>query len=442
MPRVVFIQPCIGRRPGQPYVRSWQMEPLAIGVLAALTPPTWERVFYDDRMEPMTEIPERADLVAITVETFTARRAYRLADACRRRGLRVALGGFHATLCPGEAGEHADAVCIGPAEGVWPRMLEDALAGRLRPVYRAEDPMPVPAAPDRSMYEGRNYFNLSLVETSRGCPFACRFCSITAFYRQRFRRRPVESILEDVRDLPVRRPIFFVDDNLGADRDSARALFKALVPLRRTWIGQISLDALRDPAFTRLMAESGCAGVLVGFESLFAEGLACMNKRANRPDEYGAALRRLRDAGIVVYGAFMFGLPGDTPQRVRDTVDFAVRERMFLAAFAHLMPFPGTPLYAEIQAAGRLRWPRWWLNPEYRFGQAVHHSEAFTAEHLEEQCMAARRRFFSWRAIAARAADRRANLRGVRRGLAYVGVNALMHRELARKFTLPLDGEA
>lgn len=439
MPRVAFIQPCIGRAAGRPYVRSWQMEPLALGVLSALTPPEWDRVLYDDRFEPLRAPPDRADLVAITVETYTARRAYHIADACRRRGLRVVLGGFHPTLCPDEAAEHADAVCIGPAEGIWPRILRDAAAGQLQPRYAAADPMPEPVTPDRSIFAGRDYFNLALVETSRGCPHNCRFCAITAFHRRRYRRRAVSAVIEEIRQLPPRRPIFFVDDNFGADRASARELLEALTPLRRRWIGQIGLDALSEPEFPSLLARSGCVGLLIGLESLFEDGLACVNKRVNRPEQYGVVLRRLAEAGIAVYGAFIFGLAGDTPERMHQTVEFAIRERMFMAAFAHLMPFPGTPLYAELEAAGQLRWPRWWLAPDYRFGQPAHHAPERTADELEADCMRARRRFYSWFSIFARASGG-ANCAGFRRGALYFAVNALMHRELKRKFIIPLDG--
>ncbi len=409
--KVTFILPSVGRMPGRPYVRSWLMEPLAIGALSALTPPDVERVFHDDRLEPIP-FDAPTDLVALSVETYTARRAYQIAAAYRRRGVPVVMGGFHPTLAPEDAATEADAVVIGEAEGVWPALLADAASGRLQRVYRAGDGPPPPmATPDRSIFAGRPYVKLTLVEAGRGCPHTCEFCAISPFFRRRHRNRPVEEIVAEIR-AAGRRPVFFVDDNLCADRGHARRLFEALAPLRRRWVGQVSLDATRDEGLLARMRASGCAGVLIGLESLDPEGLAAMGKAVNgAPADYAGALARLRRHGLAVYGTFVFGYDGDTPATLERAFRFAVKHRLFFAAFNHLVPFPGTALHARLESEGRLRRPAWWRDPAFRFGDVAFRPAGFTPGGLADACFAFRRRFYGPTSVLRRARDPRANAR-------------------------------
>ncbi len=171
--RLTIIHPCIGRRPGQPYIGTWQMEPLPAAVIAGLTPKTVEVKFYDDRMEAIP-YDEPTDLVALSVETYTARRCYQIASEYRRRGVPVIMGGFHATLCPEEVADYAEAVVIGEAEGLWPEVIDDFRHGKLAKIYRhPKRPSLTGLKPDRTIFRGKRYLSIGLVEAGRGCHFKC-----------------------------------------------------------------------------------------------------------------------------------------------------------------------------------------------------------------------------------------------------------------------------
>ncbi|HXF63706.1 MAG TPA: cobalamin-dependent protein, partial [Caldilineaceae bacterium] len=215
--RLTIIHPCIGRRAGQRYIRTWQMEPLPAATLAGLTPPGVEVRFYDDRMEPVP-FDEPTDLVAISVETYTAKRAYQIASEYRRRGVPVVMGGFHASLCPDEVAQYAEAVVVGEAEGVWPQVLHDAARGALQPVYRSQGrPSLAGLRPDRSIFRGKRYLPIGLVEAGRGCHFRCDFCAVQTVFAHTQTRRPVDDILEEVERLRHKPLLFFVDDNITSN---------------------------------------------------------------------------------------------------------------------------------------------------------------------------------------------------------------------------------
>jgi len=437
MPRLTLVYPCIGRFPGDRYVRSWQMQPLAMAVLAGMTPPEWTIAFFDDRLEAV-DFDTPSDLVGISIETFTARRGYQIAEEFKRRGVPVVFGGYHATFCPDEALAHGDAVCVGEAEGVWPRILADAAAGKLSSRYERTGQHDLSGIrPDRRVFDGKNYFAIGLVETGRGCPFSCDFCSVSAFNHGTHRRRPISDIVDELRRLP-RKIVFFVDDNMVGDTENAKELFRALKPLGLQWVSQASINVAQDEKLLRLMVESGCIGLLIGFESLNEANLAAMGKNVNHTAQYAERIRRLRQAGIAIYGTFVFGYPHDTPELYAATVEFARREKLFLAAFANILAFPGTPLYREVVARGRLRYDCWWLDDRYRFGQVPFHPEGMPATEIEEWCNKARRQYLSTASILRRGMDWQANCRGIKKAATFFSLNFLLRREIAQKRGTPL----
>lgn len=404
---LTIVHPAIGRRPGVNYMRTWQMESLPAAVLAGLTPKDVTVAFHDDRMEAIP-FDAPTDLVAIPVETYTARRAYQIASEYRRRGVPVVMGGFHATLAPDEVAQYAESIVIGEAEAVWPRVIDDARHGRLEPRYRAgERPSLADIVYDRSIFRGRRYLKLGLIETSRGCRFPCEFCAVQTFFERTSRHRPVDAIVAELQVLRHERKLFFfVDDNFAASIRYARELVEALAPLRIRWVTQMSINAAHDESFLAALAASGCQGVLIGFESLDPDVLRSMKKSFNTmKGGFSVALANLRRHGIRVYGTFVFGYDEDRPGASAEAARFAIDHRFYLAAFNHLTPFPGTPLYKRLEREGRLLYERWWLDERYRYNDLPFTPAGMTPADVREACLQARRAFYGWRSMAKRAFD-------------------------------------
>lgn len=379
------------------------MQPLAFALLKAMTPPDVEVAFHDERLAPVP-LDEPTDLVAMTVETYTARRAYQLATQFRARGVRVVMGGYHATFLPDECSRFADAVVIGDAEGLWPQVVDDARRGRLRPVYRQDGYPDLRGRPlpDRSIFAGKRYAPATLVQYGRGCRFNCDFCSIHAFYGSSLRQRSLGDVLREI-EQGGRRLVFFVDDNLFVDVPRAKELFHALIPLGIRWTSQMSIDIARDRELVALMARSGCASAIIGFESLDPRNLAQMRKGWNvKWQDYETSIGVLHDAGIMIYGTFVLGYDHDTPAAFDASVDFAIRHKFFLANFNPLTPTPGSPLYDRLAREGRLIHDRWWLDPRFRYGNATYHPRGMTADELAAGCWHARKAFNSASAIGRR----------------------------------------
>jgi len=277
--RVTFLRPNIGRLDNGPYIDEGRMEPLTLGVVAAYTPDDVECVLYDDRME---EIPfdEPTDLAAISVELYNARRAYEIALEYRKRGIPVVMGGFQPTLVPDECLEYADAIVVGDAEKIWPTVVADVREDRLQRKYygQTEYPQPGGVQPRRDLFAGKKYLPVSLVQFGRGCRFACEFCAISAFFKRRQFVRPVEDVIAEIAEQD-RRLIFIVDDNLVSDREAAKELLRALIPLRIRWVSQGSIDMTEDSELMELIEASGCQGFVIGFESLREDSVRTMRKR-------------------------------------------------------------------------------------------------------------------------------------------------------------------
>lgn len=435
--KLTLIKPNIGRREHSLYVDEGRMEPLQLGILAALTPPDIDVVMYDDRME---QIPydEPTDLVAITVETFTARRAYEIREEFRKRGVQTVMGGMHAMLIPEEVAEHCDCVIVGDAEPVWETMLCDFRHGRLKKRYDAVQPEcpQINVITRRDIFEGKGYLPITLLQFSRGCSHRCSFCASSVYFGAHHYCRPVEDVIREIKE-QKRKLLFFVDDNIVCNHEKAKELFRALIPLKIHWVSQGSMDMLNDKELMELMVKSGCLGLVIGFESISPECIAQMNKHTNKKgsgEMYQEEIRQLRKWGLQTWAAFTVGHDGDTVESIRATCDFAIKNKFTFAAFNILMPYPNTPLYEKMKQEGRLLYNgKWWLHEDYRFNYASIVPQNMTAEKLTEVSFECRRRFNSLRSIIKRAFEPHTNLRTPYRFITYLIYNPLFRKEVFKK---------
>lgn len=395
--KVKFIAPAdVQHEPGGKRKRSL-FPPLNLGMLAALTPPDWEVEVVDESVQPV-DLDAPVDLVAITAITSVAPRAYRLADAFRERGVKVVLGGIHASILPEEAAGHADAVVVGEAELSWPDVLADFKEGRLRKFYECQNRPPLGGlpAPRRDLFDRRAYLTVNLIQTTRGCPYSCSFCSVTRFFGHSYRTRPIPEILKEVESLKG-ETVLFVDDNIVGNPVYAKELFEALAPYRLKWIGQSSLLIARDEELLRLAAKSGCVGLFIGFESLAPHNLKEIGKNhVNNSDRFQESIEKIHDYGIGIEGAFIFGFDEDDRSVFERTVEFARKVKLAAAQFGILTPFPGTPLYEKLERAGRIIERDW---SKYTISHVVFEPLQMTRDVLQNGFNWAYHEFYSYRSI-------------------------------------------
>jgi radical SAM superfamily enzyme YgiQ (UPF0313 family) len=395
-------------------IKYAQFPPLSLLTIAGLTPPDeWEITVRDEHIES-SEVAGDVDVVGIQTYISSAQRAYELADLWRRRGAKVVLGGLHPTSLPDEAAAHADAVCIGPAEPVWRQILDDFQHGRLQRTYqgsRAGSAALVPL-PRRDLMNPRAYLIRHTLVTSRGCPHACDFCYKSSFWGPHYyEQRPIATVERELAEVDDGL-VFFLDDNLLANRRHARALFDVLRGSGIVWQAAASLDVACDPHYLEEAYQAGCRSLFVGFESLSPENMRGNNKLVNVATDYAQACRRFHDAGILINGSFVFGFDCDGPDVFDRTVAFTVENKILTASFHVLTPLPGTRAFARLESEGRILHRDW---SRYDTNHAVFRPLRMSHEELEAGQQRARRQFAAWGSILRRSVG----LPGVLKRLAY-----------------------
>lgn len=399
--RLTIVYPAIGNHPNR--LACW-LEPLHAAQIAGLTPPDVGLSFYDDRLEDIPfDIP--TDAVVLTFDTLRARRAYQIASDFRRRGVPVIFCGEHPMLAPEEAAHYAEAVVQGELETNWEPLIDDLRHNSLQKYYSHPASADLGGVrTDRRIFQNKPYLPVNLLETGRGCRFSCEFCATPVISGRMHRMRPVESVLREIgSSVGDRRHYLLVDDNFAGNMVQAREMTSVLGRLKMHWATQISINAAHDDSFLAQLSANGCNGVHIGFETLDSGNLRCMQKQFNAMrGGYNDALKNLRRHRIAVYGSFVFGYDNDTQAAIDETVDFAIEQRLFLAAFRPLMPLPGTPLYTRLFREGRLIHQNWWLREELRAGQCVFSSAGMAAREIDNGCQAARLRFYNWRNLLKR----------------------------------------
>jgi radical SAM superfamily enzyme YgiQ (UPF0313 family) len=379
-----------------------QLVPLVLPYLAALTPPDWDVTLVDELLQPI-DFDAPADLVAITTWTLNSYRTYDLCREFRKRGRKVILGGPHVYFFGQEAQEHADSVGVGEAEALWPTMLEDARAGRLKPLYRA------PQLKDLSNFPFPRYDLLDLrrygmiktfaVQATRGCPLACEFCSERLYLGGGFRVRPVQDVVDELKRIPSRN-IFFAESNFGIKRKHAMELMEAIMPLHLRWSTLWSMNLCYDKEFLDLAQRSGLLHVNIGMESIDSQTIASMRKGQNKTERYHAVLSDLRHRGISFSLNFIFGWDTETREVFKNTLQFLEEEKVPVAYFNLLTPDKGTSFYDRMREQNRImdegeisRWP----------AQTCHIKPLYcTPQELEQDVRGIHKRFYSLPSMARR----------------------------------------
>ncbi len=424
--------------------QGFRVQPLNLAYLAALTPPGWRIELVDEGFRPAPELAQ-ADLVGITTLTATARRAYELAARYRAQGVPVVLGGIHASMVPDEASARADAVVVGEAESVWPRLLDDLARGELARVYRGErDPLERRLLPRRDLFRERYLFGS--IQTSRGCPLDCEFCSVKAFNGAGIRQRRVEDVLDELATIPERL-VFFADDNLvGYSRDSrerARRIFQGMIErgLDKRWFCQSSLNFADDEELVRLAAASGCILVLVGIESIDERVLrGTMKKGINAkrgPGYYRELIGRLHRHRISIIGNLIFGNDEAGDDEFEAAARFNLRSGLDVPWPGVLTPYPGTRLHERLAGEGRILFADYPADWSRYNTTVVIRPRRCSPDELVAQFKRFARRSYSLPQILLRAARTLAYSRRLSQSLLIYQLNASLARRFDEGFQPP-----
>jgi radical SAM superfamily enzyme YgiQ (UPF0313 family) len=404
----------------------FKLQRVNLPLLAALTPPGHTITLVDEAFAP-DDTNQDVDLVGITVMTDLALRAYHIADIYRRKAVKVVMGGIHPTVLPDEALEHADAVVVGEAEGVWPQLVSDAASGQMQRLYRACKMTDLQGLtkPRRDLVPGtksKGYFPIPIgVETSRGCPYDCEFCCIGQTLGQQYRVRPVQEVIAEIEAIDSPH-LFFVDDALGLNRNGAKKLFTEMIPLRRLWLAQGTVSLAEDLELIGLMRRAGCLGLLIGFESVQKGTQNEVKKIKNLKIDFYEAMRRFHGEGFGILGSFVFGFDYENKDVFEQTLEFIMRSRMDVVQLRILTPYPGTRLYERLLSEGRLFVRDWWLRG-YPPDTLLFQPKGMTADELINGFASLNRQAYSFGAMMKRflgMSPRKRTLLGCQ---VYAGVN-------------------
>lgn len=388
--KLILINPRGKHRIGFVVDRESRYPPLGLAIIAALTPSNWEVTLKDENFEDFEF--ENADLVGITSFTSTVTRAYDIASIYRNKNIPVVMGGIHASMLPEEAGKYVDVVAIGEAESIWGNILLDFENGNLKKIYNGER-----LALKHSPIARHNLFHkdymFGSIQTTRGCPMECEFCSVHSFNGKAYRTRPVEDVLDELETIEA-TSLMFVDDNIVGynklARDHAKSIFRGMIErgIKKDWFCQASINFGNDDELLSLAAQAGCRLVFIGIESEKIDALKSMNKRSNLKagvDNYEKIFERIQSHGISVLGSFIFGLDTDTLSDLKDRREYILNSSVNAAQVSILTPFPGTITYNQYEKEDRIianNYPEDW--EKYWGGEVVIKPMKMTAAELDK----------------------------------------------------------
>lgn len=393
--KLLLINPISPENRGIAANQGQRYPPLGLGMVAAMTPDTWDIEILDEVFEPYDYVNHfrDADFVGFTAFTFTVARAYEIAAEYRKRGIKTVIGGIHASMLPEEAGRFVDVVVVGEAEGVWRDVISDFENQALKPLYKGGlvDLKGLPKA-RHDLFHPKYWF--AVIQTTRGCPMNCSFCSVTAFNGQKYRMRPVEEVLDEIASVQHKSMLFFVDDNIigygKESREHALAIFKGMVErgITKQWFSQASLNFADSEEVMNAASDSGCRLILLGIEAEKAEQLKEANKMLNakRLDSYATIFRKIHRHNISVLGTFIFGLDSDTPASMQQRVNYILGSAVDAYMCTIITPLPGTALFDKLNSEGRLlklNYPESWNH--YEFSNTVFQPVQMSVEELNAE---------------------------------------------------------
>jgi radical SAM superfamily enzyme YgiQ (UPF0313 family) len=432
----LLINPFYPKDPHASFGKHVLTPTLALTSIAASTPSDWSVRYWDENLlqgpPPLDPFPE---VVGITVHLTFAERAYALSRHYRQRGAKVILGGLHVLSCPDEASPHADALAVGEGVELWPAILDDVARGTLMPIYRGDYRRSYRAlpAPRRDLLPRESFLTTTSLIATRGCHSRCGFCYLaTDGLAMPYRVRDVDQVAQEF--VANGEPYaVFVDNNLGSRPEYLRALCHALRPLEKIWSAAVTIDVADDPGLVREMALAGCTGVFIGFESLSDDNLMDARKKTPRVADYARRVRIFHDNGIQVNGSFVLGFDHDGPAVFDQTVEWIERQRLECATFHILTPYPGTPLFRQLECEGRLLHKNWNL---YDTAHVVFRPKNMSKEQLEEGYASCYERLFSHGSIwRRRPIDPRALPAYLAMSYLYKRSNFLWHLIIRRRLT-------
>lgn len=377
-------------------------KPLVFPIINEITPKDVEVEFIDEQVEKLPD-EINSEIIAFSVETLTAKKAYILAKKFKKKNNVIVMGGFHPTVEPDEALEFADVVLMGDAEDTWVNFLSDYRKGNYKNKYISTyNGKPTKIDYNFSYFKGKKYPSIGAVQFSRGCKFNCDFCSIKTMYKNGVLFKDVDTVIEEVKQIKEKL-VFFVDDNLFVNEKVSLELFRKMKKLNKLWGCQISMDIAQNDKMLQAMKDSGCVVVLIGFESINPDTLKRMNKGANmKLKDYDAVIKNIYRYGIMICATFVFGYDLDTSETIRQTFDFAMKYHFTKVNFNMLVPMPGTRLYKRLEENKRLLMKKWWINDKYVYGMPVYKPKLMQPEELKKCCKSVWREYYTIRNIMKR----------------------------------------
>lgn len=375
---------------------------LTLSVIAALTPPEHEIQVVEEVYGETVNFDGDYDVIGISIMTQTCIRGYQIASEFKKRGKIVVFGGIHATGMPEEALRYGNAVLIGEAEGVWDKLLADIKNKCLKPFYKLEQlpDLQNHVRPRRDLIKcSSGHFSIAPIETTRGCPYNCDFCTVSRFFGTKQRHFAIRDVITDIESCKEKN-LFFLDDNITGDKRFAKELFREMIPLKKIWVGQASIQVANDPELISLAYKSGCRALLIGFESMSDCGLNQYRKTLKSIDENVAAIHKLQDNGIMTMASLIFGLDSDTTEVFDVAFEFLTRSKAAFFQACVMTPYPGTPVFAKLRSQGRILTDDW---SRFDASKVIIRPENITPEDLLEGYNKIKWHFYSNSSILKRA---------------------------------------